>query len=74
MMSPKAPTKATPAKKTAAKKTAVKKTAPELPEERSYFKQADFPRVTLQQAQKIPSAIVENLMKLVSASSPGRNP
>ena len=38
------------------RKTAVEPTA----EKRIYFKQADFPSVTLQQAQKIASAIVEN--------------
>src|SRR5947209_20019214 len=29
-------------------------------EKRSYFKQADFPQTTLQQAQKIASALVDN--------------
>jgi hypothetical protein len=29
-------------------------------EKRTYFKQADFPQTTLQQAQKIPSAIMDN--------------
>jgi hypothetical protein len=29
-------------------------------EKRTYFKQADFPQTTLQQAQKIASAIVDN--------------
>lgn len=29
-------------------------------EKRAYFKQADFPQTTLQQAQKIASALVDN--------------
>ncbi|HEV3111259.1 MAG TPA: hypothetical protein VGY99_12265 [Candidatus Binataceae bacterium] len=29
-------------------------------EERAYFKQADFPQSTLQQAQKVPSALIDN--------------
>jgi hypothetical protein len=29
-------------------------------EKRAYFKQADFPQTSLQQAQKIPSALVDN--------------
>jgi len=40
---------------------AKKKSAPtESPEKRTYFKQADFPQTTLQQAQRIASAIVDN--------------
>lgn len=30
------------------------------PDKRTYFKQADFPQSTLQQAQKLPSALVDN--------------
>ena len=32
----------------------------EQPEKRTYFKQSDFPLKTLQQAQKIASALVDN--------------
>jgi len=37
-----------------------KNSAPRSAEKRTYFKQADFPQETLQQAQKIASAIVDN--------------
>ena len=37
-----------------------KSTVIESPEKRTYFKQADFPQTTLQQAQQIASAIVDN--------------
>jgi hypothetical protein len=51
-----------PAKKTAAKKAVpAKKAAPVAPAVgRNYFKQSDFPLVSLQQAQKVASAIVDN--------------
>jgi hypothetical protein len=32
----------------------------QAPEKRAYFKQADFPQTSLQQAQKIASALVDN--------------
>lgn len=41
-------------------KTAKKQVTAESLEKRTYFKQADFPQTTLQQAQKIASAIVDN--------------
>jgi len=45
-----------------AEKRATKAGAAEKPaaEKRAYFKQADFPQTTLQQAQKIASALVDN--------------
>lgn len=45
-------------KKTAEAKSSKK--APKTPGARTYFKQADFPQLPLQQAQKIASAIVDN--------------
>jgi len=50
-----------PAKKIAAKKaTARKVLEPVQPAGRNYFKQSDFPQVSLQQAQKIASTIMDN--------------
>lgn len=46
--------------KTTARKSVKKTGIVRSAEKRTYFKQADFPQVTLQQAQKISSAIVEN--------------
>jgi hypothetical protein len=37
-----------------------KKAAPKTEDKRVYFKQSDFPQTTLQQAQKIASALVDN--------------
>jgi hypothetical protein len=49
------------AKKAPAKKAAVKKASePAQQTGRNYFKQSDFPLLSLQQAQKIPSAIIDN--------------
>lgn len=42
------------------KKTASKAAPAKVEEKRVYFKQADFPQATLQQAQKIASALVDN--------------
>jgi hypothetical protein len=55
-VAPKQPAKKAPVKKAAAKK------APEPAQQtgRNYFKQSDFPQVSLQQAQRISSAIVDN--------------
>lgn len=56
-MAPKQPTKKEAAKKAAS----VKKAVPVAQSQgRNYFKQSDFPQVSLQQAQKIASAIVDN--------------
>jgi len=53
-----APKKAAPR---AARRGAVKTaTPPKVPEKRVYFKQADFPQTTLQQAQKLAAALVDN--------------
>ncbi len=41
-------------------KPAKKRATTVSPDKRTYFKQADFPQTTLQQAQKIASAIVDN--------------
>ena len=49
--------------KATGKRAAAKASGPTrggAPEKRTYFKQADFPQTTLQQAQKIASAIVDN--------------
>ncbi len=48
-----------PAKKPE-KKSPRSKAKEDAPEKRVYFKQADFPQTTLQQAQKIASALVDN--------------
>jgi hypothetical protein len=48
------------ASKSKAVKPAKKKVADEPAEKRIYFKQADFPLTTLQQAQKIAGALVDN--------------
>ncbi len=48
------------AQKNSAAKSSPKKKADAPPEKRGYFKQSDFPLVTLQQAQKIASALVDN--------------
>ncbi len=45
---------------TPAPRTAKKPTPPKAEEKRVYFKQADFPQSTLQQAQRIASALVDN--------------
>ena len=42
------------------KKTPPAKATPNAHDKRVYFKQADFPLVSLQQAQRIASALVEN--------------
>jgi hypothetical protein len=41
-------------------KTVKKIAAPKSEEKRVYFKQSDFPQATLQQAQRIASALVDN--------------
>src|SRR5215210_6252183 len=46
--------------KKAGTKAPGKKQPAAQPEKRVYFKQSDFPLVTLQQAQKIASALVDN--------------
>src|SRR4051794_19502514 len=48
------------AQKKSAAESSTKKQAAAPPEKRGYFKQSDFPLVTLQQAQKIASALVDN--------------
>ncbi|HEX3871172.1 MAG TPA: hypothetical protein VHV77_12085 [Pirellulales bacterium] len=52
-----------------AKKTANKKAAAPT-EKRAYFKQSDFPLVSLQQAQKIASALADNYGNSGSAPPP----
>ena len=41
-------------------KVAKKVSAPKIEDKRVYFKQSDFPQATLQQAQRIASALVDN--------------
>jgi hypothetical protein len=47
-------------KKSIKAKLPKKSAAPQAAEKRTYFRQTDFPQATLQQAQKIASAIVDN--------------
>jgi len=51
-----------------------KKTVPtKVEDKRVYFKQADFPQTTLQQAQRIASAIVDNFVSLALPVSKPQN-
>ena len=68
-MAPKQPVKTVPAKKAAAKKIP----DPVQPAGRNYFKQSEFPLVSLQQAQKIAAAIVDNFAGEGGISA-GRSP
>ena len=55
----------------AAPRISKKATPAKAEEKRVYFKQADFPQSTLQQAQRIASALIENFAG-DSGSPPGR--
>ena len=74
------------AQKASKKVPAKKAVAPAQPAGRIYFKQSDFPLVSLQQAQKIASAIMDNfagdggsppdialLSALVPPAAPGKH-